>query len=242
MLKGLTLNEKLAKLNEWLEKGKDNEGIDYRQYNYFTNLWLNREAKKKLKDFGVKPKRKHCKTILEREVMTFTDGLKGSIDFYLTYRRTFPLSEEVLMKFSSLLEKAGYLEEVIDELLIVALRHPDKRLNKLAYQYIVDHRKGPIFADEDFFTRIWLDGNIVPLDVVRLMVRENNEIDPAFSRLFISKLIPLITIQRDKEITRLEWAKSLTGEKHKNEVERKTKRLEAFEKLLETANIYVYGR
>jgi hypothetical protein len=99
------------------------------------------------------------------------------------------------------------------------------------------------YNDDAFWLLLWEDGNLVPLDAVRLMIKNDNDnivINNVFDKRLISNLIPLIEIQRDKEINRLMWAQSLdNNSQREKEVARKTRRLEAFNTLLKAANEYV---
>jgi hypothetical protein len=59
----------------------------------------------------------------------------------------------------------------VNRLLIVGLRYPDVELNRLCEEYIRTYRliEKIGYADFSFWLLLWEDGNLVPLNAVRLM-------------------------------------------------------------------------
>lgn len=241
-LKGLSLEEKLNLLNNWREANE----ISQSQFNFFSNLWISRESKKVMNT--KRPLKKmagenklHCpKTIIEVEARQFLSLLQNRLNNYLAKRGDLPsLSENEQQQLERFLISPN-TKEIKKQLLVIGLRYPDKRLNSTCQKYIATQKS--LFIDNAFWVLLWSDGNLVPMDAIRLMLKKKGEeyvIDPVFEKQIIYILIPLIELQRNKEITRLKWAQSLRGEEREREVARKTRRLNAFNILLQAANKYV---
>ena len=88
---------------------------------------------------------------------------------------------------------------------------------------------------------MWEDGNFVPMDAIRLMLKiENGKyvINSRFEKALIKTLIPYITSQRDKEIERLKWAQTRDDCNEDRQIPRKLRRLSAFNTLLKAAEEY----
>ncbi len=247
-LQGLTLQEKLNILQKWRKDGD----ISDRQFNHFSNLFIDKEAKKQLSSVKALNKpvydnddRGCARTCTEGEIQTFIDKLRSNLNDFLTCRNTkeLRLNEKQLELFRRYIYEYPYYRSKVNRLLVVGLRYPNKSLNQISTEYIRKHKMFPYYNDDSFWLLLWEDGNLVPLDAVRLMtnfVDDNIVINPIFCKHLIKNLIPLIEVQRDKEIHRLMWAQSLDDEeKRTKEVARKTRRLEAFNSLLEAANEYI---
>ena len=234
-----TLEEKFELLNEWKEKGE----ISVTLFNEKTNELINK-AMRKVKPSSVDfSDNGMYKTVIEGEVQAFIDQLRNKINKYLSHRdkRSVRLEEKDIEKFQRyLLEKYGYLRSKVNRLLIVGLRYPDYRLNQISEEYIKKNKMFPEqrWADSSFWLLLWEDGNLVPLNAVRLMIVDNGkgefELNPCFNKHLVLELMPLVEFQRDKEKLRLEWAKKLRNpEQRKAEIERKQNRLDFFNCLLE---------
>lgn len=244
-LKGLNLQDKLNLLQCW----KNNGEITQETFNFLSNKWINKETKKVMglkNPLSKKPnensERGATRSIIEGEMQQFLEKLRNKLNTYLAERskEAVRLSEDELSRLKKYLGIYGY-RSIINRIAIVGLRYPDKRANELCEEFIKENRKNPIFPDVSFWVLLWEDGNLVPLDAVRLMLVAEGEkfsIDPCFDPFFIRTLIPLIEGQRDKEIQRLIWAQSLEGKERLTEVARKTRRLEAFNILLNAAAEY----
>lgn len=243
-LRGLNLQEKLDILHRWRKNGE----ISNQQFNFFSNLWIAKETKKvigkgnPLRRTPETP-RVPCRSVIEGEMQKFTDELRSSLNDYLYHRNDTLalLSSETIATFQKYLEKCRCYRGRINQLLVIGLRYPDKRLNRICEAFIKEQRMDPLFPDFHFWTSLWEDGNLVPLDAVRLMLVKTEKgyrINDHLHRNLVEGLIPLITIQRDKEIQRLKWAQQLEGRKREQEIARKTHRLDAFNLLLEVAAEY----
>ncbi len=231
-LLGLNFEEKHQLLGKWLEEGR----ISEEQFNFCSDKWLRKEGNKLLDAYQTpaSPKRPNP-SIIEGELRSFINKLKSSIKYYRIYKEASPLADGTIEKVWYYLQHARHLRDLTNQMVVVGLRHPDKELNAICTEYIKECKKGQYFADEHFWRLLWSDPNLVPLDAVRLMMREE-EIDPIFNRDFIRTLLPIIKAQMQKEEIRLTWAKNLKDEaKRAKEVARKTKRHTAFKDLLEAA-------
>ena len=233
-----SLEEKFDLLNEWKEKGEISSAL----FNEKTNELINKTMRKvkpttiDFSDNGM------YKTVIEGEIQAFIDQLRNKINRYLSHRDKYStkVSEEEIETFQKYLLKYGHLRSKVNRLLIIGLRYPDYRLNMLSEEYIKKHKMFPEqrWADSAFWLLLWEDGNLVPLNAVRLMIVDNGkgkfEINPCFNKHLILELMPLVEFQRDKEKLRLAWGKKLRNlEQRKAEVERKQKRLDFFNCLLE---------
>ncbi len=233
-----TLEEKFELLNEWKENGE----ISVTLFNEKTNELINK-AMRKVKPASVDfSDNGMYKTVIEGEIQTFINQLRNRINKYLSHRdkHSAQLEEKDIENYQRYLEKYGYLRSKINRLLIVGLRYPDYRLNQISEEYIKKNKMFPEtrWADSAFWLLLWEDGNLVPINAVRLMIVDNGkgefELNPCFNKHLILELMPLVEFQRDKEKIRLEWAKKLRNtEQRKAEVERKQKRLDFFNCLLE---------
>lgn len=229
--------EKFKLLEDWLEKGEISES----QYNFSVNKIINRTMK------SVKPSvdindRAFYRTSAEAKLQSYLEFLRRRLTAYLKSRHPFDakLSVGEVMMFKRYLEEYPYIKSKINRLLIVGLRYPDKEINEIAEEFILKHKiySQINHADYAFWLMLWEDGNLVPMNAVRLMLNNTEkgfELKPCFKHdtRLMEELKPLIEFQRDKEILRLEWAKSLKDkEKREAEVERKQRRLDTFECLL----------
>jgi len=217
-LQGLTLQQRLAKLKSWYET----EAITEEQLRYFSNRLIRKEHRCSSPS-NEGPRR--YKTVLEGEIHQLNDELQHNIKHYVAFRN----EKDVALKPEKLEKIKGILSEyrpltVLDEFLIIAMRYPDKRLNKMAVEYVRIWR----MESQAFWARLWNDENLVPMDAVRLMMQEG-KIKECFSRKTLFHLLPLIEAQRDKEIQRLEWAEAVG---FVVTASRRNKRLEAFNDLI----------
>lgn len=249
-LKGLNLEEKLHKLNQWLANGL----VSREAFNRFSNLWIKRETRKML---GVKleitPKRSICKAVIEGEIENFLNYLRSNLNFYLSVRdkEMVKISDKDLATFTKYLSEHFHYRWLIDQLLVIGWRYPDKRLNVICDEYIKEKRinypeRLPWIIDRpsidrNFWKLVWSDDNLVPLDAIWAMLEHKNnsyKLAPAF-RSSIVELMSLIKIQRLKEEQRLELARSLPQKQRESQISRCKKRLEAFELLIKASAEYM---
>lgn len=232
--------EKFSLLEHWL----GTEEISKEVYNSQINRIVNRVMKKAKPSVDLEDVRYYsCHLTVEGKMQKFLDTLRRRLNSYLRERNTFAvkLSLNELQIFKLYLYSSPYLKSKINKLLIVGLRYPDVELNKICEEYIRSEKliQSINHADAAFWLSLWEDTNLVPLNAVRLMIVETAEgykLNPCFNQFLISELLPLIEFQRDKEVLRLEWAKSLKDtQKREAETARKQKRLDAFNCLLELA-------
>ena len=223
-LEGLTLEEKLEKLIEW----KRSEEVTLEQMNYFSNLWITRAMKKKLPE---QPKVSlKARTVVEGEMNKLIDDLRNRIATFVTKRKLedVKLSEKVKEAVRKYLDQYRYLPK-IDELLVLGLRYPDKDLNTICAQHIKAYKLGSTVL----WVSLWRD-DLVPLDAVRLMLDGGN-ISSKFSQSLVSRLLPLMKEQQEKEIIRLVWAKSNNDGSNA----RKEGRIAEFNRLINAAEAYI---
>ncbi len=235
--KTASLAEKFKLLENWLETHE----IDENQYNFCINKIINRTMKNAKPSIDIND-RAFFRTSTEAKLQSFLELLRKRLNTYLSNRRVFDakLSSEELATFKHYLDEYPYIKSKINRLLIVGLRYPDKELNAIAEKFILEHKiYGPINqTDYAFWLMLWEDGNLVPMNAVRLMLNKTETgftLKPCFkhNQYLMQELKPLIEFQRDKEIVRLQWAQSLKDPKKKAaEVERKQQRLDTFECLL----------
>ena len=230
------LNEKFALLEQWLK----NKEITEELYNSQINKLINRTMKDAKPSFDLDDKITY-KVAAESEIQQLIDRLRKNLNSYLSNRdkSKAKISETDMYYFKRYINEYPYLKSKINRLLIVGLRYPDVELNHVCEEYIKAHRliEEIKYADYSFWLLLWEDGNLVPLNAVRLMlIKTDNgyKLNPCFNKVLANELIPMVKFQRDKEIVRLKWATSLKNpEKRRVEVERKQKRLDAFNCLLE---------
>lgn len=230
-----SLQAKFSLLNTWLEKKQISKSL----YNITINRLINKEMKCKKPAFQI-PEQPHCKSTVESEIQAFNEKLRSNLTAYLTDRKKeeVKLSAEELTKFATYIDNYPWLSSKINQLLIVGLRYPDTELNKIAEDYIGKRRMGQN-TDSVFWLTLWSDNDFVPLNAVRLMITEKDEqfaLSNHFNGLLIAKLLPFIEFQREKELLRLEWAKTLPNlKKREEEIQRKQNRLDAFDCLIDLA-------
>ena len=250
-LKGLDLTKKLKLLHQW----RKNKEISQEAFEHFSNAWINKDSKKEnsLSALRVSPRENFDRDIprsaVEGEIQNMIERLRGYTKEYICNRNMLvcELSEQDLAKFRKYVTTyfAVYPDKIA-RLLIIGLRYPDptKRINQFCNEWIArDSLKlhKDYLTDHHFWGLLWEDGNLVPLDAIRLMLsKEENgyKINERFEKDFVRILIPYITAQRDKEITRLKWAQMRDDSDHDRQVARKTKRLKAFNILLDAAEKY----
>lgn len=243
-LQGLNLQEKLNLLHDWKKEGT----ISQEQFNFFSNHWITRDGKKALGTPDALKRmnnenRTSGKMVIEIEMEKFLNALQNKLNLYLTQRNPIPLSSREKQAFWLYITKYSQYRSLSNRILVLALRYPDKELNEMAVELVKAKKKNSRLPDIHFWSLLWAD-NLVPMDAVRLMLKKSKdgyEIDPCFSSTTIKDLLPLIEAQRDKEITRLKWAQSLEGREREREIARKTRRLNAFNILLQAAHEYIGG-
>jgi hypothetical protein len=230
------LREKFSLLEQWLRQGE----ISTELYNSTVNKLINRSMKDAKPSFDLDDRTGYGLAI-EAQIQELIDRLRANLNLFLSKRdkeqAKISLSDMVL--FKKYINEYPHLRSKVNRLLIVGLRYPDKELNSVCEEYILQHRliEKIKHADCSFWLLLWEDGNLVPLNAVRLMTVKTETggyaLSPCFNKFLIAELIPSVQFQRDKEKLRLEWAMGLSDPtKRALEVKRKQKRLNAFECLL----------
>jgi hypothetical protein len=230
------LGEKFALLERWLREGE----ISTEMYNSTINKLINRSMKDVKPSFDLEDRTGYGLAV-EPEIQEFLDRLRTNLNLFLSNRdkERAKISPSDMLLFQKYINEYPQLRSKVNRLLIVGLRYPDKDLNRICEEYILQHRliNKVNFADCSFWLLLWEDGNLVPMNAIRLMTvkTENGRyaLNPCFNKYLITELIPLVEFQKDKEKLRLKWAMGLSNPAKKIvEVERKQKRLNAFECLL----------
>lgn len=247
-LKGCSLEEKLNLLHEWKKKGE----IDQPAFEHFSNLWIKKESKKIINANAPLRRRVNetlersnfrCRTVIEGEIQNFLNKLRGKINDYIANRQEEPVLTEqernLLKKY--IIEHFRSYRSLINQMLILGLRYPDKEVNRFCAEFAQINKKGKYNTDYYFWGSIWEDPDFVPLDAIRLMLvkkEDGRHIDKTFEPSFIQSILPLIEAQRDKEAERLKFAQMLEGKERETQVKRKMERLNAFNILLKAAEEY----
>lgn len=250
LLQGMDLQQKLNQLRSWFKSKQ----IDQKAFEYYSNKWIDKESKKicgnkpltrTAKENFVRPKQ----TYYEAQIQMLIDRLRGNLNNYIANRSADEIQltaydygkfEEYVQKFYSMYPAK------IGRLLTVGLRYPDKskRINDFCCNWIsksIYEIGRDYYTDSHFWGLMWEDGNFVPMDAIRLMLKiENGKyvINPRFEKALIKTLIPYITSQRDKEIERLKWAQTRDDCNEDRQIPRKLRRLSAFNTLLKAAEEY----
>jgi hypothetical protein len=230
------LNEKFDLLEQWLK----DEQISQELYNSTINKLINRAMKNAKPSFDLDD-RTDYRLVIEAEIQELIDRLRTKLNLFLSNRdkEKAKISSSDMELYKHYVECFPQLKSKVNRLLIIGLRYPDIKINKLAEEYVLKYKfcEQIKFTDMAFWLMLWEDGNLVPMNAVRLMLvkTENSyKLNHCFNSYLIKELLPLVKFQRDKEIIRLRWAQSLKNpEKKKTEIERKQKRLDAFNCLLE---------
>ncbi len=244
-LQGLDLQQKLDLLHEWKKSGE----VSVQQFNYFSNLWISRETKRvmDIKNPLRKSKdedRPSCmRTVIEGDIELFYNRLQGKLNYYLANRTAIGLSERELELFKSYTNKHRQYKSLVNNLLVIGLRFPDKSLNQYCEEFIRKTKMFNGYNDAHFWSSLWADSNLVPMDAIRLMLTKSDDgyqINPVFDKGLIGLLVPMFEVQRDKEVQRLKWAQALESDSEREkELARKTRRLNAFNILLQAAQDYI---
>ncbi len=230
-----SLEEKIALLVEW----KKNKEISSTLFNETTNNLINKEMRKVKPTFVNYTRQSICKTVVEGEIQTFIDKLRGQIKKYISHRDrlSVKLSKEDLEKLENYITQYGYhLQNKINTLLIVGLRYPDHGANKICSDYVVKHKIFPkqAWVDSVFWYTLWRDEDFVPLDAIRLMLQDNGkgefQINPSFSKHILKDLRPWVEYQKKKEEIRLSLSQKLCDP---DDIKRKQDRLDFFLCLIE---------
>ncbi len=245
-LQGLDLQQKLDLLHDWKKSGE----VSVQQFNYFSNLWISRETKRVMDIKNPLRKSKDenrpsssMRTVIEGDIELFYNRLQGKLNYYLANRTAIGLSENELELFKTYTSKYRLYKSLINNLLVIGLRFPDKNLNKYCEEFIREHKMHKDYNDAHFWSSLWADSNLVPMDAIRLMLTKSNDgyqINPIFDKGLIGLLVPMFEVQRDKEVQRLKWAQGLESDtEREKELARKTRRLNAFNILLQAAQGYI---
>jgi hypothetical protein len=233
MLKGLSLDEKVAQAQAWHADGLISRAL----LEELTNRWHTKETKKAL---GYQVENSlPTRTCVQGEMRAFTNLMKSRLNKWLSDRSSdVCLTADELVEFQKYLKLTYIHRSEVNAMVIIGLRYPDARLNELCEEFIEAHRKNRN-GDFDFWFAVWSDVHIVPMNAVRLMTNKTGQIEPCFDRDLIKLLIPKIKQQRDKEAQRLEWAESLNDAQS---IARKQRRLQGFDALLVNACRYVVNQ
>lgn len=240
-LKTKDLSEKFTLLDQWLKDGQISQNL----YNGTTNKLINRAMKsaKPSVDFDDQEKSSYGLAV-ETEIQELIDKLRRNLNLYLSDRdkTKAKLSDVDMYRFQTYIKDYPYLKSKVNRLLIVGLRYPDVELNRICEEYIRNYRliEKIGYADFSFWLLLWEDGNLVPLNAVRLMLVKKDDkyqLSPCFNKSLVALLIPLVEFQRDKEQQRLKQAMSLSDPiKRATETARKQKRLDTFNCLINLLN------
>lgn len=250
-LQGLNLQQKLEQLYKWFKRKE----ISKEAFEYFSNAWINKQSKKEKDLLALRstPKenfvRMGPRAIVEGEIQAFLEKLRGNVRAYITNRNATVsnLTTSELEKFKNYVRKyCTIYPDKISRLLIVGLRYPDstKQINKFCMEWIRSESLAygkNYFFDKHFWGLLWEDGDLVPLDAIRLMGTKKDDtffIDERFEKTFIKTLMPYFEAQRDKEVMRLKVAQMRDDRDHDTQVARKLKRLNAFNILISAAEKY----
>lgn len=237
---GLDLAQKRELLTKWFKNGEVNK----EQFYFFSNRWINKKTKQALQQNPLKRhkdenfERRCTKSVTEIEMELLINVLRNRINKYVTTRHPEPLNSDELNKFIAYVTHYAVYRSLTNQLIVLGLRFPDKKLNAFCNEWIAANKMDNQNPDFYFWSLLWEDGNLVPMDAVRLMLNEEDDeqvINSSFNKHLIEALIPMIEIQRNKEKQRLKWAQA----SNQTEVARKTRRLNAFDILLSAAAEYV---
>ena len=234
------LPAKFSLLGQWLEKKEISPSL----YNITINRMINKAVRSTKPTVEITEKI-GCRCTVESDIQILTDKLRSNLNNYLAHRNKdeVKIADKDVLLFANYAEQLSYLRNKVDRMLIVGLRYPDEKLNKIAENIILRHKvnRKIQYVDATFWLLLWSDDNFVPLNAVRLMLDKTDdgdgvELATCFSRSLIKDLIPLIEFQKKKEELWFLWARSLKkGEWHKKEVDRALKRIIWFNQLLKVA-------
>ena len=228
-MKDMSFEEKVVYLATLREK----QAISPQLYNHLVNNLINKEMRKDL-PIGKKTDSTKSHTTVDKQMRDMVDFLRANINEYITLRNEelAKLSMDNLALYKRLLNNF-WVKPLIDELLIIGLRYPDKRVTKAAKDYINEYRISIANVDKEFWLMLWSDPHFVPSDAVRMMMdTEEKRVYPCFNNV-IAELEPFIKFQRDKEETRLKLTKYETPCSVKIKRIRRESRLQLFNDLLE---------
>lgn len=237
--KGLEFKEKMKLLQQMKTDGLVSE----MQFNYFSNLWTTKHTKKIIKQ--QKEMQDSLWNPMDDEAQCFYSNLHTKLDNYLIQRSGIqPLEHRELQQFCDFIYRSRISQTMKNKLIILGLRFPDRDLTELCNEFIDDYCKDPTEPNFHFWIRLWEDGNLVPMDAIRQMLVLRNgkyEVDINLPYILIKELLPMITIQRDKELYRLQMAEQIIGSERETQVARKQRRLEMFNLLLEACKKRLTG-
>ncbi len=246
-LKDLDLQEKLNLLHQW----KKEKEISQQAFEHFSNLWIKKESRKVIaasnslrRRPGENLEKLCCRSIVEGEIRHLINNMRGKINSYIADRNIegYSLSADEMTQFKKYVtSNFRCYKLLVNQLLILGLRYPDKGLNQFCSDFVRDNKKNFPFLDYFFWGMLWEDEDFVPLDAIRLMlVKKDNDykIDTVFEMPFIRSILPLMEAQRDKETLRLAQAQMLEGKERERQVSRKMHRLNAFNTLIAAAQEY----
>lgn len=228
-MKDMSLEQKV----EYLASLRDHKSITPHLYNQLVNNFINKEMRKDL-PIGQRNGFYKTQTTVDLQMKQMIELLRSKIKDFIAFRNdeAAKLSMDNVALYKRLLN-IYWVKPLIDELLILGLRYPDKRLTEIASRYIQEYRISLASADEEFWLLLWSDPHFVPLDAVRIMMdTEEHRIYPCFKGI-IHKLEPYIKFQRDKEQTRLNLVKYEDSSIVRAKEERRSDRLMKFEELLD---------
>lgn len=249
-LQGKELQQKLEQLRSWFK----NQQISKEAFEYYSNKWIDKESRKvyssnplsrTAKENFIRPKLRHYEALIQ----VFIDKLRANLNSYIANRSAddIQLSEDEFQTFIKYVHEYYCMYPAkIGRLLTVGLRYPDKskKLNTFCCDWIsygIREIGKDYYTDSHFWGLLWEDGNFVPMDAIRLMLKiENGKyvINNRFKPALIKELIPFITAQRNKEIERLKWAQTRDDCNEERQIPRKLRRLSAFNTLLDAAEEY----
>ena len=248
-LRGMNLQQRLEQLHKWYIEGK----ISKETFEALSNALINKASRKAQNPLGASGSlednlpRDCPRSVVEGEIQAFLERLRGNIRSYITNRNpnVASLTKREIEKFKRYtINYCIVYPAKVSRLLIIGLRYPDKQLNEFCVNWIrgdsLSFGKN-YYYDHHFWGLLWEDGDLVPLDAIRLMGQKEGEefiIDSRFEKTFIKTLMPYFEAQRDKEVMRLKLAMMRDDRDDERQVARKLKRLNAFNILIAAAEKY----
>lgn len=220
-------------LAEWLDKKEISKAL----YNTTIDRIVHKEMRKTKPCVNV-VKEANCRCVEEGNIQHLTERLRSKLKRYLAYHNKLEakLDAEDIMLFKKLVENNFYFRPKIDRLLILALRYPDKELNKVAEQLIIKYKRNPNNwkYETNFWILLWSD-DFVPRNAPSLMIDRTedgetlfNFVSPSLARV----LLPLIKWQIDSQTLRFLAAHAIKHEEwHSKEINDIFSRTDAYWKL-----------
>ena len=241
-LKGLLAEEKVSLIQRWMEQ----KAISADHGEFLISEITMRQEKKKHQAESNAPTAPR-KTSYEEELQTEVQILSHLWATILNKRRSWvetrdPKTAELTPEERKLIKKfltpGVYYDryrELTSQLFTDCIKYPDKEINEVAWRFLTADKF--VAYDDNLWRSVWRR-EFVPLDVIRFMVVKQEDgtymKHEAFEdRPLVWELIPYFFEHRNREMERLEAAKNLADpDERRKQVNRKQKRLHAFETLI----------